>query len=328
MGENEQGGMLRVVVVLGLIALIASVIIGGVVYAKNNMQNRITGTTSLVDKAIKDNQPAITEADVPKDAWQDYDASKSYEVKKGQHFAIRWDNKAVTFSKNDDGVLDDFDAVNKEAYIYKTNTNASTADTMGSLLLTNTVTASGKLLTNHTDFYDQMRSVYNVDTFDDLVNAETVEIVSEYDLADKLPMPLSEVRFDNVVDWLYSLSQDEVNALPSGFTVALMGLPLQIDLAGLALGEWYYQAPAEGTYDMHVFEVTSVDGLHLDNDYVKDLNEWSPTVNHLMSKLKVDSDPLPQYNLLSESELDSDESFNIYIMFMHKGATNAQIAIW
>lgn len=57
MGENEQGGMLRVVVVLGLIALIAAVVIGGVVYAKNNMQGRVTGTASLVDKAIKDNKP-------------------------------------------------------------------------------------------------------------------------------------------------------------------------------------------------------------------------------------------------------------------------------
>ena len=94
MGENEQGGMLRVVVVLGLIALIAGVIIGGVVYAKNNMQDKIVGTASLVDKVIKDNQstPAITEGDVPVDAWQNYDSSKTYTIKSGQHLAFRYDN--------------------------------------------------------------------------------------------------------------------------------------------------------------------------------------------------------------------------------------------
>ena len=37
MGENEQGGMLRTVVVVGLVALIAAVIIGGVVGMKASM---------------------------------------------------------------------------------------------------------------------------------------------------------------------------------------------------------------------------------------------------------------------------------------------------
>ena len=50
MGENEQGGMLRVVVVVGLVALIAAVIIGGVVVSKANMNKHVTATTSLVEK--------------------------------------------------------------------------------------------------------------------------------------------------------------------------------------------------------------------------------------------------------------------------------------
>lgn len=50
MGENEQGGMLRVVVVVGLVALIAAVIIGGVVVSKANMNKHINDTTSLVEK--------------------------------------------------------------------------------------------------------------------------------------------------------------------------------------------------------------------------------------------------------------------------------------
>lgn len=50
MGENEQGGMLRTVVVVGLVALIAAVIIGGVVVSKANMNKHIDNTTSLVEK--------------------------------------------------------------------------------------------------------------------------------------------------------------------------------------------------------------------------------------------------------------------------------------
>ncbi len=41
MGENEQGGMLRTVIILGLIALIAAVVIGGVVVSKANMNKHI-----------------------------------------------------------------------------------------------------------------------------------------------------------------------------------------------------------------------------------------------------------------------------------------------
>ena len=50
MGENEQGGMLRVVVVVGLVALIATTIIGGVFATKASMNKHINDTTSLVEK--------------------------------------------------------------------------------------------------------------------------------------------------------------------------------------------------------------------------------------------------------------------------------------
>ena len=93
MGENEQGGMLRVVVVLGLIALIAAVVIGGVVYAKNNMQDKVVGTASLIDKAKDDasaTQP-VSEDDVPKDAWQSA-GDDTYPIRYGQHVAVRYDD--------------------------------------------------------------------------------------------------------------------------------------------------------------------------------------------------------------------------------------------
>lgn len=51
MGENEQGGMLRTVVVIGLIALIAATIIGGVVAAKASMLDHQATALQSISKA-------------------------------------------------------------------------------------------------------------------------------------------------------------------------------------------------------------------------------------------------------------------------------------
>lgn len=60
MGENEQGGMLRTVVVIGLVALIAGLIITGVVVSKANMDKHVTATTSLVEKQANENGQDIS----------------------------------------------------------------------------------------------------------------------------------------------------------------------------------------------------------------------------------------------------------------------------
>ena len=52
MGENEQGGMLRTVVVIGIIAMVALIITLGVVGLKNNMSNN---TNSVVTKLSNEN---------------------------------------------------------------------------------------------------------------------------------------------------------------------------------------------------------------------------------------------------------------------------------
>ena len=57
MGENEQGGMLRTVIIIGLIALIAAAVIGGVVAAKASMQG--TQTTALQSISKANNQKDI-----------------------------------------------------------------------------------------------------------------------------------------------------------------------------------------------------------------------------------------------------------------------------
>lgn len=53
MGENEQGGMLRTVVVIGLVALIAAVVIFGITNLKGNMIKNSDTAVYNVDKAGK-----------------------------------------------------------------------------------------------------------------------------------------------------------------------------------------------------------------------------------------------------------------------------------
>lgn len=50
MGENEQGGMLRTVVVVGIVALIAAVVIGGVVGMKASMNKNTDKAVGVVAK--------------------------------------------------------------------------------------------------------------------------------------------------------------------------------------------------------------------------------------------------------------------------------------
>ena len=121
MGENEQGGMLRVVVVLGLIALIAAVVIGGVVYAKNNMQNRVVGTASLIDKAKDD----VTK---PDESAYDFSGEYSHDWQNlNLDFTYPTNGANYMFGKYVDSKLNDylnwytyevqFDAKLKESYL-------------------------------------------------------------------------------------------------------------------------------------------------------------------------------------------------------------------
>ena len=52
MGENEQGGMLRTVVVIGLVAMVALIITLGVVGLKNNMSENQTNALQTVSKGV------------------------------------------------------------------------------------------------------------------------------------------------------------------------------------------------------------------------------------------------------------------------------------
>ena len=56
MGENEQGGMLRVVVVVGLVALIAAVVIFAVIKLKGTMSTTTSSATQNVTDAMASNK--------------------------------------------------------------------------------------------------------------------------------------------------------------------------------------------------------------------------------------------------------------------------------
>lgn len=53
MGENEQGGMLRTVVVVGLVALISAVVIFGITGLKASMTKNTATAVYNVDKTPK-----------------------------------------------------------------------------------------------------------------------------------------------------------------------------------------------------------------------------------------------------------------------------------
>lgn len=52
MGENEQGGMLRTVVVLGVIAIIAAAVIGAMIALRGHMSEKSSNVAQQVNKAV------------------------------------------------------------------------------------------------------------------------------------------------------------------------------------------------------------------------------------------------------------------------------------
>lgn len=73
MGENEQGGMLRTVVVVGLVALISMVVTLGVVGLSGNMKSITNNTGNGIQKEIKNANGDTVESVV-----DDYDMSSHY----------------------------------------------------------------------------------------------------------------------------------------------------------------------------------------------------------------------------------------------------------
>ena len=65
MGENEQGGMLRVVVVVGLVAIIAAVVIFAVLKLKENMSGTTDKATSGISNKISQGASVSNTAPAP-----------------------------------------------------------------------------------------------------------------------------------------------------------------------------------------------------------------------------------------------------------------------
>ena len=73
MGENEQGGMLRTVVVVGLVAMIALIVTSAVVGLKGSMLSGTRNATDSIQKGIKNANGGTVDSVV-----DDYDTSSHY----------------------------------------------------------------------------------------------------------------------------------------------------------------------------------------------------------------------------------------------------------
>lgn len=128
MGENEQGGMLRTVVVVGIVALIASVIIGGIVATKANMTkntDRAVGVVAKTTKPYGDFNPNVNYAkytpnpsansgygehewyvpivgDIPNNSWREYVITLTPDKDVWINFDVNNNPKVVVGNDHDD----------------------------------------------------------------------------------------------------------------------------------------------------------------------------------------------------------------------------------
>lgn len=144
MGENEQGGMLRTIVVLGLIALIALIVVSGVVIAKNHMTTTTLNTVSLIDKQTDKSSP---EDAVPKAAWQSL-TNESVDMSTGKHIAVRADFnfKDSSVAAGSQGLVTRIDVSSKDSFLgVDYNTGKMTAFKFDHFTLTD---GDGKVVTS------------------------------------------------------------------------------------------------------------------------------------------------------------------------------------
>lgn len=105
MGEREQGGMLRTVVVVGLVALIAAVIIYAVIGLSGHMKSTTNSASDGIQKEIKNANSDTVESVV-----DDYDTSNHY-------YTLNMSAKTAFISTYKSGKEKDKGAVVVPAYV-------------------------------------------------------------------------------------------------------------------------------------------------------------------------------------------------------------------
>jgi len=105
MGEREQGGMLRTVVVVGLVAMISMIIILGVIGLGDNMKSTTNSTSSGIQKEIKNANSDTVESVV-----DDYDTSNHY-------YSLDGANKTAAISSTKPGKDKDKGAIVIPSYV-------------------------------------------------------------------------------------------------------------------------------------------------------------------------------------------------------------------
>lgn len=327
MGENEQGGMLRVVVVLGLIALIAGVVIGGVVYAKNNMQNRIAGTASLVDKAIKDNKPvpSIAESDVPADAWQVYDMSKTYTVRSGDHIAVRLDEDVSSTDENGGSV-----STKLLSYVELVPHGADLDNTESPLVINGVHPHTEVTLDGHAvksfNFQDIIAEKTNgqFHTYKDYLEDWVHKGQLDDDSSSQLPVPAdgsnATMSLGDYLKWFQGLSDDEKTQFSDHEMVNATSLGMGVELSSSVEGQIDVSVNDSADHHAHEFMSTTVSSSSQDLSIMKDMVSLSDAIGWTNPSM---------YKWGSANDLDSDQVFDVYDSLTYGVApANAQIAIW
>ncbi len=106
MGENEQGGMLRTVVVIGLVALIAAVVIFAVTGLKSNASRQQIQTANKVMNSVD----AARFGETP-EIWEDFNATNYY------FYDVDDKAKTVTLARAKDWSKVDKDLIIPAGYI-------------------------------------------------------------------------------------------------------------------------------------------------------------------------------------------------------------------
>ena len=260
MGENEQGGMLRVVVVLGLIALIATVLIGGVASANGAFHAKLMNATALIDNA-----GSITESDVPEGAWQKWNGGV-VTVKAGQHLAVRATVGRDALSDNDNVIADLL--MNASAWsntILLTDTDTWDKSTELSMLSTDrSVTIDGGSQLSISD--DQFKVAPS-----DLVNY----VIDNMDVSDLNEDALSKVNDLSTLKELMlfvtdisnldasAMTDTQISNLESLHEQYLSESESELSDQFSIVTEGYYLKPG---HDYHLFASTTIDSSHFNAD--------------------------------------------------------------
>ena len=276
MGENEQGGMLRNIVIIGLIAIISMAVVGVIVTASDSTTKTTSTTTTSVHNAIVPKAQGA-EARVPLDAWiglgdgttgknvSYFNSEPAFDssdpsIQAGDHYAVSYDvivtadpsDPAVNGVTLDDFMPDGYIDTHTMFYYYGLDSNNQSYSRVGGFNYDDVmVTVNGKVPEDkvvkgesvhdysYHEYLDLIKSMYStIDDFNKAMNDSLDEGETPYDFQ----------TWDDLADYVEDLY---LQLYPSGY------FPDTHTYPDLKKGDV-----------IHVFVEGVLDDEHLDRDYV------------------------------------------------------------